>query len=106
MTAEPIDFAERVEAERPKRAREEALRGAAAWLAGCIKGTGRKPLPVLANALKAFRQDGALKHCFAFDEMLRAPILTAALPGQVEFDGARPATDVDVGLAQEYLQQA
>src|SRR5262249_7462335 len=43
---------------------------------------------------------------FARDEMLCAPVLMAPLPGQTDFDGSRPVTDVDVGNLQEYLQHA
>lgn len=106
MSGEAIDFAARVEEQARAKAHERAKNGSADWLSRCIKGTGRRPLPVLANVLIALRDDPALDGCFAYDEMLCAPVLLAPLPGQSGFEGARPLTDVDVGILQEYLQHA
>lgn len=64
-----------------------------------------KPLPVLANALHLMRTDFALLGCFAYDEMLCAPLLVQPLPGQDDYQ-PRPITDVDVANVQEYLQRA
>jgi predicted P-loop ATPase len=105
-TAETIDFAARVEEAAREKARERAKAGKAAWIDQSIKGSGRKPLPVLANALIALRRDPGLQGCFVYDEMLCAPLLMAHLPGQVNGEVDRPVTDVDVGILQEYLQQA
>jgi hypothetical protein len=43
-------------------------------------------LPALGNALIGLRNDSSLKNCFAYDEMLCAPILMAALPGHLVDD--------------------
>ena len=63
-------------------------------------------MPVLANALTALRNDPALCKCFAFDEMLRAPLLVRPLPGGDNDHIVRPVSDVDVSSLQEYLQHA
>ena len=42
------------------------------WLKHCLCGDTGKPLPVLANALTALRNDPALRDAFAYDEMLYA----------------------------------
>jgi predicted P-loop ATPase len=99
-------FPQRVEEVARAKAAARARNGKASWIGDCIKGSGRKPLPNLANTLTALRNDQAIEGCFAYDDMLRAPILTAPLPGQYEFEGPRPLNDVDVGLLQEFLQHA
>src|SRR4029077_12986944 len=78
------------------RAREQST----AWLPKCIIENGR-PLPVLANALIVM--EAVMPLAFAYDEMLRAPILMVAFKGEGAFK-SRPARDVDVGLVQEKLQ--
>jgi hypothetical protein len=47
------------------------------WLDRCIMGDGKtpKPLPNVANALIALRNDPAVIDAFAYDEMLCAPVL-------------------------------
>jgi predicted P-loop ATPase len=72
------------------------------WLPKCIKESG-KPLPVLANALIAIKATMPL--AFAYDEMLRAPMLMVSLTGENSFT-PRIVRDVDVGLVQERLQHA
>jgi hypothetical protein len=41
------------------------------WLNDCFLGEGKnpKPLPILANVMKALRADSALRDCMARDEM-------------------------------------
>jgi predicted P-loop ATPase len=75
------------------------------WQAGCLLDSKGNALPVLANALDGLRGDPALADCFAYDEMLCAPMLMVALPGQDELHMLRPLTDNDVGVVQEYLQR-
>jgi hypothetical protein len=47
------------------------------WLERCILSDGKspKPLPIVANALIALRNDPAVIDAFAYDEMLCAPML-------------------------------
>jgi predicted P-loop ATPase len=71
-----------------------------AWLAKCIMESGR-PLPVLANALIAI--EAMMPQAFAYDEMLRAPMLMTQLKPEDNFK-PRPVRDVDVGIVQEKLQ--
>ena len=73
----------------------------APWLARCVLGESGKPLAVLANALIVLR--AVMSDTFAFDEMLRAPLLMRPLEDAPDFM-PRPVTDVDVGIVQDRLQ--
>jgi predicted P-loop ATPase len=70
------------------------------WLKNCIVGKG-EPLPILANALIAL--EATMPAVFAYDEMMRAPILMTPLKPETGFL-PRTVGDVDVGLVQEKLQ--
>ncbi|WGD56066.1 virulence-associated E family protein [Bradyrhizobium sp. CB1650] len=76
--------------------------GGPAWLAECIHGDSGQPLSVLASVLVGLRSE--LPDAFAFDEMLRVPVLRQALDERAGFI-PRPCTDVDVSIMQERLQQ-
>jgi predicted P-loop ATPase len=78
------------------RAREQDT----AWLGKCIIENG-KPLPILANAVIGI--EAQMQKAFAYDEMLRAPMLMESLKGESGFK-PRPVRDVDVSLVQERLQ--
>jgi predicted P-loop ATPase len=78
------------------RAREQST----AWLAKCIMENGRA-LPVLANALIGL--EAVMPQVFAYDEMLRAPMLMMPLKPESNFK-PRLVRDVDVGIVQERLQ--
>jgi predicted P-loop ATPase len=79
--------------------------GQPAWLHDCQIDNIGWPIPNLFNTLLALRNDAAVKDCFAFDEMLCAPMLTRPLGTERNFT-RRPMTDVDVGLLQTWLQDA
>jgi predicted P-loop ATPase len=72
-----------------------------AWLEGCVKGETGKPLAILANALIGLR--AVLTQTFAYDEMLRAPLLMSSLKAEDTFK-PRVLRDEDVGLVQDKLQ--
>ena len=72
-------------------------------LAGCMRNEKGEPLPNLANAMRVLRGDASVSRCFAYDEMLCAPLLVHALPG-AEPINPRPVTDTDVAALQEWLQ--
>lgn len=76
------------------------------WHSLCILDPKGEPLPVLANANIALRNDPALADCFAFDEMLKAPLLVRPLPGGDNDHTVRPVSDNDVGIVQDHLQRA
>jgi predicted P-loop ATPase len=78
------------------RAREQST----AWQARCIIENG-KLLPNLANARIAL--EAVMPLAFAYDEMLRAPMLMMPLNPEDGFI-SRMVRDVDVGLVQEKLQ--
>jgi predicted P-loop ATPase len=75
------------------------------WLHDCLAGDNGRPLPNLANILIALRADPALKECFAFDQMLQAPLMMKPI-GNGEGFQPRPLTDADVSRFQEWLQHA
>ena len=80
------------------------------WLDRCIMSEGKNPmpLPIVANALIALRNDPAVIDAFAYDEMLCAPMLMhqigAPLSGSIT--EPRPLTDKDVTDLQEWMQDA
>jgi predicted P-loop ATPase len=75
------------------------------WLKRCVKNDQGKPLPILANALLALREAPELKDSFAFDEMLRAPVLLHEI-GEPISSAYRPMRDDDVTLLAEWMQKA
>jgi predicted P-loop ATPase len=80
------------------------------WLQGAICDDRGRVLPVLANLMIALRNAPGIVSAFTFDEMMRAPILTGAIP-MVERATAelgpypRPVRDADVSQLQEWLQR-
>ncbi len=78
------------------------------WLSQCLRSDNGAPMPVLANALLALREDSALNQLFTYDEMQRVAILSAPVPGIILQHGEqfqpRPVTDIDVSQLQERLQ--
>lgn len=85
---------------------ERQIRRGPEWLERCLRDEKGKPLPNLANALIAMRSAPELSETLAYDEMLAAAVLTGPIPGSNKPEGVRPATDVDVGHIQEWLQHA
>lgn len=87
-----------------------ARRKSAPWLASCQVDAHASPRANLFNAMLALRMDRRLEGCFAYDEMLRAPVLRASVPGAVVEHSPpvlpRPVRDEDVTLVQEFLQRA
>jgi predicted P-loop ATPase len=69
------------------------------WLDLCVKTEGKHPVPlaITANALCALNHDPKLVRKFAFDEMLRRPMILQSEP--------RPVTDDDTIDVQVYLQR-
>src|SRR5262249_48383729 len=66
-----------------------------------------KPLPILANVLTALRDEPTLSDAFAFDEMLRVPMLMLPVgaPVGVNFT-PRPLQDTDITDVVECLQHS
>jgi predicted P-loop ATPase len=74
-------------------------------LAGCMRNEKGEPLPNLANAMQVLRGHPSVSRCFAYDEMLCAPLLVEPLPAtNPEPIVSRPVTDTDVAALQEWLQ--
>ncbi len=92
-----------------QNARDVAPR--APWLERCMTtANGEGPRPNLSNAMLALREDAAVTDLFAFDAMLRAPMLMGSVPARVVQAGEafepRPVQDVDVTALQEWMQLA
>jgi predicted P-loop ATPase len=80
--------------------------GEADWLQWAQRDDQGNPLGNLANMMLPLRQDARFANRFSYDEMLRAAILLAPLPGQSADDLPRPVRDVDVALLQELAQRS
>jgi predicted P-loop ATPase len=79
------------------------------WLKDCQETSEGEPRANLANVMLALRQDDRINTVFAYDEMLRAPILCKPGPWDHPKPGSpafvsRPVSDVDVTGLQEWLQ--
>jgi predicted P-loop ATPase len=87
---------------------EKAAPSKAYWLTGAQMDRSAVPLPNLFNTMLALRGDPRLAGLFAYDEMLRAPILTQPVPGTDHEEPfiPRPVRDDDVSALQELLQEA
>ena len=68
------------------------------WLSKTQRNDRGDPHGNLFNVMLALRSEPGLQDVFAFDEMLRAPLLMKPV--------CRPITDVDVGVLQEWLQKS
>ena len=80
------------------------------WLQHCQENKSGDPLPNLANALLALREDARLIDLFAYDEMQRATMLMQSIP-TLNLDALaevmpRPVRDTDVTAIQEMIQLA
>lgn len=75
-----------------------------AWLAHCQYTKDGDLRSNLANVLVALREAPRLREMFAYDDMLRAPILMQSLA--IETFAPRPVRDEDVTAVQEWLQRA
>ncbi len=92
-----------------RKVRTAARPAQAHWLYSCQQNDNGAPRPNLHNAMLALRLDERVNGLFAYDEMLRMPILLAPVPGQDEPAGpftARLVRDTDVSALQEWLQKA
>jgi predicted P-loop ATPase len=79
------------------------------WLSKAQRDRQNEPRPNLFNAMLALREDARIAGLFAYDEMLRAPIVLRPFPeGKSHQDGEpfepRPVRDADVAALQELLQ--
>lgn len=87
-----------------------AVHSATAWLGSAQCDSRAEPRANLYNAMLALREDPRIADLFAYDEMLRAPMLTRLVPGRVLQEDTgfepRPARDDDVSTLQELLQRA
>jgi hypothetical protein len=75
-----------------------------AWLNRCQQYPEGGLRSNLANAMIALREAPELHGMFAYDEMLRAPLLLADLPGRAGPQPPRPVCDPDVTGVQEWMQ--
>lgn len=80
------------------------------WLRNCFCDERGHVLPNLANVMIALRNAPDIADAVTYDEMLRAAILTRALPVVEDADGGlgpypRPVRDADVSQLEEWLQR-
>jgi hypothetical protein len=80
------------------------------WLKQCIFGDGKnpKPLAIVANALRALRQEPALCDGFGYDEMLCAPTVLHEIGAPIggQLIEPRLLTDKDLVELQHWMQDA
>jgi predicted P-loop ATPase len=93
-----------------RKRRHKSDAAPAFWLRNCLWDDRGQIVPNLANLLVALRAAPELIDVFAFDEMLRAPILMKDLPVAPRGASAnnetlpKPVRDTDVSQLQEWLQ--
>jgi predicted P-loop ATPase len=92
-------------AKRQQKA-EEKRQGQPDWLQHCQTDQNGEPRGNLVNAMAALRGDRHLTDLLAYDEMLRAELLTQPVPSSLRKpdDQARPIQDADVSALQEFMQ--
>jgi predicted P-loop ATPase len=81
-------------------------RGSSNWIELCECNERGKPLSNLANVMIPLRADPMLQGAFAYDEMLRASVLTRPIKGPDPLFRTRPVKDVDISDLREWLQKA
>jgi predicted P-loop ATPase len=80
------------------------------WLSDATRDDRGRVLANLVNLMIPLRHAPEIADAFTFDEMMRAPILTRALPAVERAEGElgpypRPVRDADVSQLQEWLQR-
>lgn len=75
------------------------------WLEQCQRNNDGKPRSNLANAVLALRESPELRNAFAYDDMLRAPMIVKSIDADQPF-APRPVRDTDVAAVQEWMQLA
>ncbi len=84
--------------------------GAYPWLDDCQRNDKGELLSNLVNAMAGLRLAPELSEVFSYDQMLCATVMDRETPepggGVTDLIPIRPATDNDVGRAQEWLQRA
>ena len=80
------------------------------WFQGMVRDDRGRVMAVLANVMEALRKAPEISSSVAFDDMLKAPILTSPLPviddEKTPADTPRAVRDTDVSQLQEWLQRA
>ena len=82
--------------------------GEDAWKQRWQRNESGQPLPNLANAMIALRDDPALRGALAYDQMQRCAFVVSPLPGEDRKPEHtfRPIGDTDVAMIQEHMQLA
>lgn len=93
-----------------RKARDASRPKPLGWLSLCQKTAAGDPIPNLANAMRALREDPNLSGLFTFDEMAHTPMLARPVPPKTLQDDdsrmPRQVRDTDVTALQEFLQLA
>ena len=103
----PEDPIVRLEEVRKQR-QGKTKRASPDWIGSAQCDRQAEPRPNLFNVMLALREDPRILDLFAYDEMLRAPILWRPVPmkADVVTFAPRPVRDDDVSLLQELLQRS
>ena len=80
-----------------------SLREDKPWWSLCLKGKGGKLIPNHSNAMVALRHDGDLRDVFAYDQMLRAIVMTHEIAQLKSCD--RWVTEKDVADLLQWMQR-
>jgi predicted P-loop ATPase len=78
----------------------------ASWLSHCQRNENGNPVNNLANVMIALREAPRLQDLFAYDEMLRAPLMRGPIADAAAATYPRAVRDADVTAVQEWLQLA
>lgn len=90
----------------PRQKGQAATKPRAAWLGSAQTDARSELRNNVLNALLALREDPRLTAIFAYDLMLRAPVLTRPIPDSGDEDAPfRPVRDADITALQELLQR-
>ena len=104
------DDAPIVRLEEARKQRQAQAKRQPDWLGAAQCDSQAEPRPNLFNVMLALRDDPQVADLFAYDEMLRAPILLRQAPEISQANDAalapRPVRDDDVSALQEMLQRA
>lgn len=110
LTAEEFTVSTVTKTTKATKARTKPNAGETPWLGRCQIDSNAEPRPNLYNAMLALRDDARISDLFAYDEMLRAPVLLRPIPGiaidpkqDSQFE-PRLVLDADVSALQEMLQ--
>jgi predicted P-loop ATPase len=85
---------------------QQGATAAPPWRNFCQRDGRGRLLCNFANTMLALRNDNAVKHMLAYDEMYCGEVMVREICGRVDLPVPRPVQDVDASAIQEWLQLA